>query len=316
MVSAIAISTTTPASAENLAIAATGQTSSFYAYHTAVSQVLGDALEGTNVTVLETGGSVENQKLLERGQADWGQFAEPLFFEKYSGIGASAEQGPSKKLRYLSPVTQVAFFPVVNADSGVQSIGDLNGRGYGPGSSGSNTERLTEDLFATVGVEPEYTRGSYGDLVAAMKDRRIDGYTKAGSLVSEDSTIMDVRSSVPIKILSYTEEQIAKISEAFPHYLFVTVDKTPYGDGPVTLNQVVLINGTTSDLPEETGYKIYKALVENNEKIAETYKPATGVDVVALTLSSAKTPLHAGVVRYLRENGHEVPEGLIPPEAK
>lgn len=301
---------------DNLAIAATGQTSSFYAYHTAVAQVLNEVLDDANITVLETGGSVENQRLLERGQADWGQFAEPLFFEKFSGIGASEEQGPSPELRFLSPVTQVAFYPVVNADAGITSFADLDGEAYGPGSSGSNTERLTQDLLATIGVEPDYVRGSYGDLVAAMQDRRIVGFTKAGSLVTEDATIMDARASVPISILSFSEDHVAAIAEEFPHYLFTAVDGTPYGPGPVTLNQVVLINGTTSALPEETGYRIYRALVENHDRIAEVYRPAAGVDIVELTLSAARTPLHAGVVRYLQEIGREVPAHLIPPEAE
>lgn len=299
-----------------LAIAATGQSSSFYAYHAAVSQVLREVAPDLNVSVMETGGSVENLKLLNRGQADWGQFAEPVFYEKYAGIGGAAEQGPNPKLRFLAPVTQVAFYIVVNADAGVGSLADLSEKSYGPGSSGSNTERLTMELFGLLGVEPAYTRGSYGDLVAAMKDRRIVGYTKAGSLTTQDSTIMDVRSSVPVKILGYTEEQVKAIKAKFPHYLFLSLEKTPYGDDPVLLNNVLLINGTTSDLPEEVGYRVFAALVEQNEEIAKVYKPVAGVDIAKLTLESAKTPLHAGVVRYLREKGYTPPASLVPPEAK
>ncbi len=306
-----------PAQAETkLAIAATGQTSSFYAYHTAVSQLLGKVAPDLNVSVMETGGSVENLKLLNRGQADWGQFAEPVFYEKYAGIGGAAKKGPNSKLRFLAPVTQVAFYPVVNADAGVSALSDLSGKSYGPGSTGSNTERLTMDLFGSIGVKPTYMKGSYGDLVAAMKDRRIVGYTKAGSLTTQDSTIMDVKSSVPVKILGYSGDQVEAIKKKFPHYLFVSLDKTPYGDDPVTLNNVVLINGTTSDLPEEVGYRVFKALVEHNDEIAKVYKPAAGADIVKLTLESAKTPLHAGVVRYLREKGHTVPASLVPPEVK
>lgn len=299
-----------------LAIAATGQTSSFYAYHTAVAQVLGDVAPDLNVSVMETGGSVENLKLLNRGQADWGQFAEPVFYEKYAGIGGAAKNGPNPKLRFLAPVTQVAFYPVVNADAGVNSLADLTGKAYGPGSSGSNTERLTMDLFTLIDVEPDCVRGSYGDLVAAMKDRRIVGYTKAGSLTTQDSTIMDVRSSVPVRILGYSDEQVRTIKAKYPHYLFVSLDKTPYSDDSATLNNVVLINGTTSDLPEEIGYRVFAALVEQNEEIAKVYKPAAGADIVKLTLASAKTPLHAGVVRYLREKGYTVPASLVPPEAE
>ena len=307
----------TPSVAQTrLSIAATGQSSSYYAYHTAVAQVLQQAAPDLGVTILETGGSEENLRLLLRQEADWGQLSEPSFYEAYSGTGSAAGQAPQPSLRFLAPVVDVAFFNVVNADTGISSFQGLAGKSYGPGSKGSTTEKVTAELIAALGIDADLVSGSYGDLVAAMKDRRIAGYTKSASLTAEDSTILDVRTSVPVRIIGFSDAELAKIRKTYPHYLFVHLDKTPYGDDPVTLAKVVLINGTTSALPEDVGYRVYKTLVDQNAEIARIYSPMKTVDVVQATLESAKTPLHAGVVRYLREIGADIPSELIPPEAR
>lgn len=299
-----------------LSIAATGQSSSYYAYHAAVVQVLEEVAPDLNVTILETGGSEENMRLLLRGEASWGQLSEPSMYEIYSGTGSAAGDDPETTLRYLAPVVDVAFFNVVNADSGITDMAGLQGEAYGPGSAGSTTEKVTVELIQELGIDADFVSGSYGDLVAAMKDRRIIGYTKSASLTAEDATILDVRSSVPVRIIGFSDSELETIRKAYPHYLFVHLDETPYGADPVTLAKVVLMNGTTSELPEEVGYQVYKALVEHNERVADFYKPMADVDVVNATLESAKTPLHAGVVRYLREIGQDIPGDLVPPEAQ
>jgi len=299
-----------------VSIASTGQSSSYYAYHTAVAQVLHQAVPDLSVTILETGGSEENLRLLLRREADWGQLSEPSFYESYSGTGSAKGQDPHPELRFLAPVVDVAFFNVVNSDLGITGFAGLAGKSYGPGSKGSTTEKVTAELIGELGVETDLVSGSYGDLVAAMKDRRIAGYTKSASLTAEDSTILDVRTSVPVRIIGFSDAELAKIKKVYPHYLFVHLDKTPYGDDPVTLAKVALMNGTTSALPEEVGYQVYKTLVERNDEIAKIYSPMKSVDVVQATLESAKTPLHAGVVRYLREVGADIPAELVPPEAR
>ena len=53
---------------------------------------------------------------------------------------------------------------------------------------------------------------------------------------------------------------------------------------------------------------------ENVETVAESYPAIAGMDIARQTVERGQTPLHPGVIRYLRETGHEVPERLIPPE--
>ena len=316
LVSLVAIATMSgPAfGQQSVSIAATGQTSSYYAYHAAVAQVIGNAHPDINVTVMETGGSVENLRLIGRGQADWGQFVEPTFYEDYAAVGSAAGNEPMSDLRVLWAITQIALFNVVNANEDIHTMGDLTGHAYGAGSAGSLTERITADLLATIGTEPELIRGGYGDLVAAMQDRRIVGYTKSGSLTAQDATVMDVQTAVPIRIIGFSEADMARIAEVYPHYTIAALDETPYGDGPVNLYHTALIVGATADLDDDIAYRAFQAVAENMDTIAATFRPVAGMDLIEATLAVAEAPLHPGVIRYMEDQGHAVPDALRPPQ--
>ncbi len=118
-----------PAQAIDISIAATGQTSSYYAYHAAVAKVIKEAYPDINITVMATGGSVENMRLIQRGQADWGgQFVEPTFYEDYAAIGSAKGKRPQDDLRFMWAIAEISLYNVVNADSDVKSISDLSGK--------------------------------------------------------------------------------------------------------------------------------------------------------------------------------------------
>lgn len=297
-----------------LTIAATGQSSSLYAYHVAQAQVLNELHDDLEVTVMETGGGVDNRKRLARGEADWGLFAEPEFFEYQEGVGPWEGQAqPDFRLFWVT--NPLAYFVFVNADSDVESLQDLEGRDFSGGAAGSSTERVTRNQFDLVGVEPNWFSGSYGDARDAMKDRRIEGMVKAGLFDRPDGLIVDIQTAVPLRFLSYGEADIAAVQETFPHYQFVEIEPPYEGAEPTTVRGVFIAQGTTNALAEELGYRIFETMVEHQDRIAETYPAIASVDIIENTLAYGTAPLHIGVYNYLTEQGHEVPEHMVPPEA-
>ena len=302
----------TAANAQQVSIAATGQTSSYYAYHAAVAQVIETEFPDLSVTVMETGGSVENMRLMEMGQADWGQFVEPTFFQDYAAVGAADGNEPKPDLRVLWAIANIALYNVVAADSDIETMGDLSGHDYGAGSSGSLTEKITADLIGISGGEPDLFRGGYSDMTAAMKDGRIIGFTKSGSLTAQDATVMDVMASMPVRVVGFSDEEAAGILDAYPYYSIQEMEMTPYGDGPVRLYHTALIAGTTAALDDDVAYRTFKAVAENMDVIAETFSPVKGMNLIEATLAAAKTPLHPGVIRYMEEQGYVVPDELTP----
>jgi TRAP transporter TAXI family solute receptor len=70
----------------------------------------------------------------------------------------------------------------------------------------------------------------------------------------------------------------------------------------------------TADLPEELVYQLTRALYEHNDYLRKIH-PFARFTTTENTIEHAPIPLHPGAVRYLREQGLSLPEGLVPPGA-
>ncbi|ETX31020.1 hypothetical protein RISW2_00240 [Roseivivax isoporae LMG 25204] len=313
--SAACVAGATPALADTaqLSIGATSQASSLYAYHVAVAQLLNGTLDDVNVSVVETGGGLDNMRRLSEGQVDWGMMAEPDLYEYYKGLGPFEGQ-PNPDFRTFWTTTPLAYLFVVAADSDVRSVADLDGQAFNGGGRGSGTERASFEALGAMGVEPDWFRTGMSDAVTAFQDRRIVGFTKAGPPAAPDSAILNAQTARDIRLLDWTEEDIAAVQAEYPHFDFMAVEDTPYDTGPMNLRVVFITMGTTKDMPEDTAYNIFRTVAENVDKVAESYGAVAGLDIAQQTVERAQTPLHPGVVRYLREGGHEIPDRLIPPE--
>lgn len=303
------------AQTKQLSIGATSQASSLYAYHVAVAQLLNDKVPGINISVVETGGGLDNMRRLSEAQVDWGMMAEPDLYEYYKGLGPF-EGKPNPNFRTFWLTTALAYFPVVGADTGINTIQELAGKQYNGGGRGSGTERATFEAFGALDIKPDWFRTGMGDAVTAFKDRRVVGFTKAGPPAAPDSAILDAQTARKVKILNWTDEDIAKVKQEYPHFDFMAVPDTPYQTGPMNLRVVFITMGTTTDMSEQQAYDIFKAIVENVDTVAESYPAIKGLDIAKQTIERGQTPLHPGVVRYYREQGVTVPDRLIPPEMR
>ena len=91
---------------------------------------------------------------------------------------------------------------VMREDSGVTSMAELDGARLNPGITGSATEATTIAVMETLGLTPEYVRGSTTDVVAGVKDNRMAGYVKSGVGEKLDGSSMDIATFTPIQVLS------------------------------------------------------------------------------------------------------------------
>jgi TRAP-type uncharacterized transport system substrate-binding protein len=170
-------------------------------------------------------------------------------------------------------------------------------------------------VFQLLGIKPDYYEGAQSDAATAYSDRRIVGLTKSGP--PKDSFVDQLNISRPIFVLSLTEEQIKKIMKEFPYYTVITVPENTY-KGAAAYTTIAVMMGTqaTSVLPQELGYKMFKAVWQLAPEYWKSAYPAgKDANYPELTLKS-KIPLHAGSVQYLKELGYKVPKELIPPEYK
>lgn len=297
---------------EFLTIASTGASSGYYTYWVAVSQALGNT--DFNVTVLETGGTEDNLNLILTGEANFGQFAEPFNYEIRSGTGVYDDLEPVDELRNLWAVTPSVWNWAHNCGD-ISSLSDWSGATVIPGAQGTTIEILARRIFEALGVAPDYRTGTYADAVNLYKDRQLSGFVKAGSITAPDAALLDIGTSAPLCIYDFSQEEIDTVLEQIPYLIHFDTPNGVYKgiDGYTTWGFVLYSTGT-SEMAEETVYRLVKEVHENQDTIAEAYQPFGQIDLVGLTLESSTIPLHSGVVRYFKELGYEVPADLIPPE--
>lgn len=300
-----------------LNLGSTSQTSGSYAYFVSIAEEINKGSNGEiQVSVVETGASVDNVQRLRKGEIDFALGTESINFSAYKGTGAWEKDGPFEKLRgmivYFAPPQPI----VVTNDSGIEQVTDLEGKPFFPGFVGSASETATMEILKELGISPDYVQGSLNDGVKALKDRQSIGIVKTGIGVKPDPTIIDINSSVPLTIVGYTPEQVKKIENLGYSTKVIPSGNYPNQDEDVVAHTIALTLTTTSDLSEDVVYKLMEHIIPNRDAHAEVYSPVKDLDYIETTLEGQAIPLHAGAVKYLQDQGVEVPEHLIPPEYK
>ena len=296
---------------------ACSSSSGYYALNVAVSDVINKNVDNVSVTVMETGGGAENLKFIGEGQVQFGQTSVPDIYLASKGIGAFEGTAPNENVRLMLSLLPNVYYFVVSTDSGINSISDLQGKKFSPGNTNSSSERLAYAILGALGVEPDWYYASTSEAVDAMKNRRIDGYMKSASTKAIDSSIADVKTSVDVKILSFTKEEIEKILAAYPYYAFQDVDASIFGqEGTITSMTSFYSYGISKDVPEDVAYNVVKALCENQTYLEDAYAGLKGFDPAEITATNTSGYIHPGVIKYLKEKGYTIKDEQIPPELK
>lgn len=303
-----------------LNMGATNQTSS----HFALAVALGRSVEkGTDaklkVSVVETGASVDNLRRLKRGDLDLGLSSGDAALKAYTGMEPFTDIGPNQDLRTLWVHLVYPNVIVVRADSGVEKLEDLNGKPFTAGFRGSATEALIKNIMEVLDIHPEYVAGDLAEAVAATKDRRIVGFGKsAGGLTVPDSSVQELSALVDVRVLGFTPEQAKLLAEKVPAFLAVEIPAGVYENqtAPLLTSGASSQYVTTSKLDPAAVYHMYRSVVENQALQVEAFPGVEGNNYLEMTAKYAMMPLHSGVVRYLQDQGMQVPAALIPPEHK
>lgn len=298
---------------QELLIGSTSTSSSQYGYFVAISQIINQQVPEVSTSVVETGATVDNLRRILRDQVDMGLVTTNVGYHAYAGEGDFSERPVDNRLLWV--YSNAPQNVVMRKDAGVDSMGDLDGVRLNPGITGSATEATTISVMDTLGIEPDYMRGSTTDVVAGVKDGRIAGYVKSGVGNKLDGSSLDIATFTPVEVLSLSDEQANTLREQMPDISVVDIPAgAAEGIPAYTTWSFGLAVHANPDMDEETAYQIVKAVMENKEPQVSALSNLANVDMAELTLSSGTVPLHPGAARYFEEQGYEIPEKLQPVE--
>lgn len=297
-----------------LTLSAVASSSGLFPYCVALGEVLSH-LDELEITVAESGGNVANTQELRMGEVSIANSISNTDYESYTGTGTTFEGDPFTDVRILwyYESTPIQYF--VAEDSGIESLSDLDGKTFNPGGTGTAASVVTHDAFDALGIHPNYFEAAQADAGDAYANRQIVGAVKTGS--APDSYIVQANTNRAVKLLNFSDEELATVTEAIPSVTTGTVAANSYDGVDYDIQTLCTYQGIQVDMSfsQELVYKMWKAMWED---YADTWKTAyvngANNNVPEMTLQAAKTPLHAGTVQYLTELGYEVPAELIPAE--
>lgn len=296
---------------DKLLIGSTSASSSQYGYFVAIAKLINEHVPGVEASVVETGATVDNLRRMARRQVDLGLVTTNVGQHAFAGKNAFEGRPVDNRLLWVYSIAPQNV--VVRADAGVDSLQDLAGKRFNPGIRGSATEQTAEAVFRTLGIEPDYVRGSTTDVVAMIKDNRVVGYVKSGVGNKLDASSLDIATLTPIKVLSLDDAQAERLRTAMPDISVVDIPAGAAEGIPAYRTwSFGLAVHATPDLDEETACRIVKAVMEDRTVQASALANLKGADLAAMTLQHGTVPLHPGAARYFAEQGYDIPARLKP----
>ncbi len=275
--------------------------------------------EGIQASGQASAGSLENIDLMKKNEAHLSIIQGLVGAQAYEGSG-SFEGNPYKDLRSVSMIwSNVEHFVLMNDKIKTGTIEDIKGTSFSVGPQASGTEQSTLVMMEGMGmtkkdIKPEYL--GYDDTISAIRDGRLDGGSlPAGAPVA---AVTDMYASgVPASVLNVTDEQLENINKVHNAWYRYTIEPNTYPKQTEPIETIAQPNLLVAsiDLDEETVYLLTKTLFENLDFMYDVHESAKEM-TLETALDGLPAPLHVGAYKYFKEVGLEIPDELVPPEAK
>jgi uncharacterized protein len=288
----------------SLTFGSTNSASSNFALAVAMSKAIKKELPEVNVSMIETGASVDNIRRMVKGEIDFGLVMLDTVVMAQEGLGPF--QGKAvDDLGVLYAFDSVTLQVAVRADSGVATLQDLKGKKFSAGIRGSGAELLTRQMFQALGIEPQWSPGSIQDAVEGTQNRQLVGYSKYGVGSGLDATMRELLLTTPMKFLDFPEKERATVLAKLKGVDFGTIpaDTVP-GQGAVTTPVVIgTYSARISKMDEKTAYAIAHAIDKNRDLLVDVFPHLKDWSFRDQALKTEKLglKLHPGAKRYWAE---------------
>ena len=291
------------ASADTLRFMTGPQGGSWYPMGGAIKNVVEAAVPDTSLQVLP-GAGIANVKAIQAGKAD------VAFANSVSTVDAINGKPPfdeaATNVCHVATLYPQYFQIVTTADSGIESIDQVKGRGLTTQPTGNTGEAITKHLLEASGLTYDDLSGtdfvSYNDSVALLKDGNSEVFTLGTTVPA--SAIMDLASARNVRLLPVDDALLAKMQELNPGYQPIDI---PAGSYPGQDEAVPSIGYATHviarcDLPDETVTGLVSQIVEHQQDLASVAK-AIGDTTLEQMGADIGVPFHPAAEQYFKEKG-------------
>ncbi len=292
---------------EQLTLGGSNPGGSAYVVGNAYTQIINKYVPNINITHEVTAGGKENIELTSNGEVDFGCGMSAFLYEAYNGFG-DYENDARSNLRAVIPWFEYPMQIIVRSDSNIKSISDLKGKRISINVKGSGGYKAATEVFSTLGLKEneDYTAYylSFDESADEMKLGNIDAiFINTSAPVP---AIISMGSNLDFDIISFTDEEIQKITEKYPYYTkgvlkANTYEKINYDVNTLTSYTILFANSEVSD---DIVYNVVKAIWEHRDELilAHSSQKDLNEELVKNSIFNV-SPIHDGAKRFYKEIG-------------
>ena len=190
----------------------------FGIFATGIGTYLSKNVPGLDVSVTATGGSVENPRRVNSGDAEMGLSFASDVHESFYGLEQYKDK-PVTNVRAIGLVFFGVAHAITFADSGIKTANDLAGKRVAVGNPGSGTFASAERVFRALGIWDKLTRINLLGAQAgeAMADGKADAFFWTGP--EPDRVTMEAATKRPVRAIDiYTPATKTDFFKQFPYF--------------------------------------------------------------------------------------------------
>lgn len=313
----------------NLALGSVGSSSGVYAFAISLAAVVHKYDPNIMVTAVEGGGGYDHAKSMKKGILDWSMSGSPAVYATVrAGVANFQKEGPWEPIRLMFMrnlnVTRIYVRADVAAKEGIRTWKDLGEKNFCPGIPGTRDASRIMDANKQLGTGIKLIPSSLADATRGTREGKLVGMVKGSPHDSFDAAMMESHYSTPLTVIGFAKDEADKLQAEDPMNTFMETSAGAIRELP-NLGSLWEMSSATmtissSQMSQETGYRIVKAVYKGWDEIAAAFPPCKGIDPIAdafkHTPAGKEFFFHAGVIQYAKEKGIQVPDRFIPPEYK
>ncbi len=282
-----------------------GETGIYYPLGAIFAKFWTDELPNVTASSAASNGSVQNLIFMSQDEADVGLTMSSILSEAYYGEGGF-EGRAYKDVRILAGLYQNYNNIVIRKGSGVESIAELVGKDFVPGSTGSGTEIASQQILEAYDMTFDDVNAhfvGFSEATDLMRNKQIAG-TNVNSGIPT-AAVSEMISTADGVLTSIDEEQIQKMVEKYDFYIDATIPAGTYPGQDEDVRTTSMQNFLVADasMPDDVAYDLMKSFWEQLDKMKGSHAVIEQFDINNVTLGSGEIPFHPGAQAYYEEVG-------------
>jgi TRAP transporter TAXI family solute receptor len=258
-----------------------------------------------NVTQVTTGGSTENAKRLIKGELDMGIVYGSHVYMGLKQEGPFANDAKADMFRGVAKAYEGPTYFVTLADSGIETLADLDGKTVALGPPGSGTVFNCTNILTALGVldtiEPQMM--TFADAGRALGNDQIDAFCQSSAPAA---AVTEIAETQGVRILPHDADQIAQISETDPFYHSGTMPGDMYKGVPATEMPYTTVYWVAHErVPAETVQEILEFVYQPEvmKRLADGHRAWGQMEPDVTNFTKLGAPMHPGAEAYYKEQG-------------